>query len=107
MTTTLIDNIKSKYSELVVTMILLQSVGNTSWVEYFYRSMAVMMYLESIETYRDEMFSTKEYSYYLFKIKDIIPISDVTEVNVDLPSGNYRITSGEAFRIAEDSYRIV
>ena len=76
MTTTFIDKAKLGLSELVVKMLILKSSNNASWYEFFYRSLAVMMYIEYVETFESGMFTEEELAFVEFKIKDIIPISD-------------------------------
>ena len=110
MTTTFIDKAKLGLSELVVKMLILKSSNNASWYEFFYRSLAVMMYIDYIETFESEMFTEEELSYVEFKIRDIINISDgnVGQGDLELPSGNYRVTDLGEFRLLDDGgYRII
>ena len=110
MTTTFIDKTKLGFTELVVKMLILKSTNSSSWYEFFYRSMAVMMYLDYIETFESGMFTELELNHVEFKIRDIINISDgsVGQGDLELPSGNYRITDLGEFRLLDEgSYRIV
>lgn len=110
MTTTFIDKAKLGLSELVVKMLILKSGNNASWYEFFYRSLAVMMYIEYVETFESGMFTEEELAFVEFKIRDIIPISDgnVGQGDLELPSGNYRVTDLGEFRLLDDGgYRII
>lgn len=110
MTTTFIDKAKLGLSELVVKMLILKSSNNASWYEFFYRSLAVMMYIEYVETFESGMFTEEELAFVEFKIMDIIPISDgnVGQGDLELPSGNYRVTDLGEFRLLDDGgYRII
>jgi len=110
MTTTFIDKAKLGLSELVVKMLILKSTNSPSWYEFFYRALAVMMYIDYIETYQSGMFTESELNFVEFKIRDIINISDgsVGQGDIELPSGDYRVTDLGEFRLLDDgSYRIV
>ena len=110
MTTTFIDKAKLGLSELVVKMLILKSGNNASWYEFFYRSLAVMMYIEYVETFESGMFTEEDLAFVEFKIRDIIPISDgnVGQGDLELPSGNYRVTDLGEFRLLDDGgYRII
>ena len=110
MTTTFIDKAKLGLSELVVKMLILKSGNNASWYEFFYRSLAVMMYIEYVETFESGMFTEEELAFVEFKIRDIIPTSDgnVGQGDLELPSGNYRVTDLGEFRLLDDGgYRII
>lgn len=110
MTTTFIDKTKLGFTELVVKMLILKSTNSSSWYEFFYRAMAVMMYLDYIETFESGMFTNIELDHVEFKIRDIINISDgnVGQGDLELPSGNYRVTDLGDFRLLSDNgYRIV
>lgn len=110
MTTTFIDKAKLGLSELVVKMLILKSGNNASWYEFFYRSLAVMMYIEYVETFESGMFTEEELAFVEFKIRDIINISDgnVGQGDLELPSGNYRVTDLGEFRLLDDGgYRII
>ena len=110
MTTTFIDKAKLGFSELVVKMLILKSVNNTSWYEFFYRALAVMMYIDYAETFKSGMFTEEELNHIEFKIRDIINISDgnVGQGDLELPSGNYRVTDLGEFRLLDDGgYRII
>ena len=56
------------------------------------------------------MFTEEELAFVEFKIRDIIPISDgnVGQGDLELPSGNYRVTDLGEFRLLDDGgYRII
>lgn len=114
MTTTFIDSAKLGLIELTIRALMLKQSNDLKWYEWFYRAIAVQMYIEYAETFTDSMFTDAEYNHIEFKIRDIIDASikgfswENTTTDDTLPSGDYRVTVVGDFRILNDeSYRIV